>query len=102
MTTIKYYNGTGYGYFELKDPAALFEESTQKQTKMFFKSVLQRSEEAVSIAGYMLGLIIDSLSELYTLSDIIEADPKHKRSELTRIQTRIKRLEKAKKLCQEI
>lgn len=93
----KYYNGTGYGYFET-DILDLFENCSINQTKMFFKTILRQCENSCELASEIAGNVIDKLSELETLADIMTAD-NAKKTSIGRINRRINRLKRAKELC---
>lgn len=100
MTLLRYWNGTDYGYFQT-DIMDLFEYGTQAQTKKFVKKVFALCEDRFEIYSQLVGQIIDKLSELRTLTDIM-LESNAMKTEIKRIDTRIKRLEKAQALCEEV
>lgn len=95
--TLHYYNGTDYGTFDT-DILDLFENGTIRQTQKFFKSVLLLCDDYVSIVSELLGDVIDKLSELETLLDVMQADNAAKK-EIDSLNRRIKRLKRAEELC---
>ena len=101
MTTIRYYNGYDYGYFET-DLLDLVEYGTQSQCCKFFRHVLKFADDRLQIVADLSAEIFDRLSELRTLLDIMTACAGTTKTDINRTKTKIKRLEKAEKLCQEV
>lgn len=101
MTSLRYWNGDSYGYFEI-DILDLFENESQAMTKKFVKKVLRLCDwdELDRVLGETMNDLSDKLSELQTLLDILDANNATP-TEKKRVNTRITRLEKAKALCEE-
>lgn len=98
MIFLRYWNGTDYGYFET-DLLDLFEYGTQAQTKKFVKNVFALCDERLEVYGQIVDDLLDKLSELRTLVDIMSASNATP-TEIKRVTTRLKRLEKAQALCE--